>query len=241
VTGRLGLLYRINEAVAPFASFSQSFAPSGTKVSGNTGELLDATTGEQVELGAKFRLPWGGVSGTATAYRIDRQDVPIQDPNDRTRFVNGGEQRSEGFELDLAGSPLPSVDVLASLGFTDARWVESTQVDPGTALRGVPESTASLTTRWRIPSGPLQGLRVNGTVFSADSRPGDDQDSFRLDGFTTLSLGVARDWQVGGQQLSARLTVKNVTDERYFVASNGKSSVVPGAPRTIRAAIDWRF
>lgn len=240
VTGRLGLLYRVNDAVAPFASFSQSFAPSGTKVSGNTGELLDPTRGEQLEVGAKFRLP-GGVSGTAAAYRIDREDVPIQDPDDRTRFVNGGAQRSEGFELDLAGAPAASVDVLASLGFTDARWVESTQVDPGTPLRGVPGYSASVTTRWQMRAGPLRGFRLSGTVFRADARPGDDQDSFELDGFTTLSLGLARDWRIGDQHLSTRLAVKNVTDERYFVASNSKASVVPAAPRTIRAAIDWAF
>jgi len=240
-TGRLGALYRIDERWSPYASYSESFSPSGTKVSGSTGELLDATTGEQLELGVKFDLFSGALSGTASVYRIDRDGVPIQDPTDPTLFVNGGEQRSEGFELDLAGRPAANVDVLASIGYVDARWEESTQVDEGTPLRGVPQYSASLTSAWRIDSGPLSGYRLSGTLFSADDRPGDDQDSFELDGFTTLSVGLAREWQYGDRALRARLLVKNLTDEEYFVASNAKSSVVPGAPRTVFAGLDWRF
>jgi len=241
VTARLGLLYRVAPTVAPFFSFSQSFSPSGTKVSGSTGELLDATTGEQFEAGVKFSLLRGNLTGTASVFRIEREDVPIQDPNDFTRFVNGGEQQSEGFELDVAGTPTDGLDILASLGFTDAEWEDSTQVEPGTPLRGVPDYTASLTGRWRIPDGPLEGVRLTGTVFTSDDRPGDDRDSFELDGFTTLSLGLARDWHIGEQTLSTRITLKNVTDEEFFVSSNSKSSVVPGNPRTLRAALTWRF
>lgn len=243
VTGRLGFLYRFNPGLATFASFSQSFSPSGTKVSGDSDELLDATTGEQFEVGLKFGLLGGALTGTASAFRINREDVPIIDPDDRTRFVNGGDQTSEGVEVDLAGKITDDVQMLASVGFLDARTEDSTGfgIDDGSPLRGVPDYTASLTTRWRIPGGPLQGFRLSGTAFSADDRPGDDQNSFELDGFTTLRLGLARDWRIGGQVLTTRLGVKNLTDEEYFVASNSKSSFVPGEPRTIRFALDWKF
>jgi iron complex outermembrane receptor protein len=241
VTGRLGALYRISDTWAPFASYSESFAPVGVKVSGDSDELLDPTEGRQVEAGLKFSALNQQLSGTLAAYRIDRENVPIQDPDNPNRQVNGGEQRSQGVELDLAGRPVDQLQLMASLGYTDAEIVESTQVEDGTALRSVPRYTASTSARWTFGGGWLQGARLIGSVFTADERPGDSRDSFRLEGFTIGHLGLARAWQFGEQDLEGRLMLRNVADVEYYTASNALSSVVPGQPRTLGASVEWRF
>jgi len=144
-------------------------------------------------------------------------------------------------ELSVSGTLVPSLQVLASAAYTDARWEESTAVEPDTRLRGTPKFSASTALRWTIPSGPLAGFELSGSVFWEDERPGDDADSFRLDSYAILNLGIARDWSIAGSTLRTAVTVKNVTDETYFVGSNSRSSVVPGEPQTAFASVSWRF
>ncbi|TQE99335.1 MAG: TonB-dependent receptor [Spiribacter salinus] len=240
-SGRFGALYRLFDSLAVYASYSESFAATGVKESGDSDELLEPTEGEQIEFGLKAEPLGDRLSATLSVYRIDRTNVPIADPQDRTRFINGGEQRSEGVELDLAGEPLPGWQVQAAGSFIDAEVRDSSTLDRGTPLRNVPDYTVSIASRYRFSEWPLPGLEISGHLVRVAERPGDDEASFELPAYTTFSLFVGRDWKIGDQTVTARLGVKNLWDETHYLASNSRASVVPGPPRSVVGTLGVQF
>ena len=94
------------EAARPlslYASYSRSYLPqSGDQFSG----LTDITEGlkperfDNYEVGAKWKFV-DGLLATAAVYRLDRSNTRAIDPNDPTRTVLTGAQRSRGIELGL--------------------------------------------------------------------------------------------------------------------------------------------
>lgn len=241
LTGRLGGLYRINDRTAVFGSYSESFASTGVKEAGDSEKLLDPTRGEQLEAGVKYDVIPDQLSGTLSFFRIDRTNVPVADPEDRTRFVNGGEQRSAGVELDVVGELSPGWQVQFAAGYIDAEVSRSSTVAPGTPLRNVPEYTGSIASTYTFSGGALDRLSVSGHLLTVSERAGDDQASFQLPEYTIFSLFVGRQWQLGDQTLTARAGVKNLWDETHYLAANSLSSVVPGAPRTLIGTLEARF
>ncbi|MBL7590304.1 TonB-dependent receptor, partial [Escherichia coli] len=64
------------------------------------------STGEQVEAGTRVDLT-PGLTLSAAAFQIVRDNVAATDPRNPTFSVITGQQRSRGVEADLAGEILP--------------------------------------------------------------------------------------------------------------------------------------
>jgi iron complex outermembrane receptor protein len=123
-TPRAGLVYQPFPWIAFYGSYSKSFVPlEGTT---RAGSALRPETGEQYEGGVKFDFFGGRITSTLAGYYLTKQNVAATDPVSPQFSVQIGEQRSRGFEFDLAGEVFPGFRLITSYAFTDAKIIKST-------------------------------------------------------------------------------------------------------------------
>ena len=118
-------------------------------------ELDEPWRSEQFEAGGKLRV-FTNLWLTLAAFQITQKDVPELDPLDPTdsSYVLNGENRSRGVEATLSGELTPDWSWWGSY-----TYCEYEDIDAGIDFERFPAHSASLWTAYRLPGGPLQGLR----------------------------------------------------------------------------------
>jgi catecholate siderophore receptor len=236
VSPRAGLVIKPVEPVSFYGSYSVSFLPSsGDQFSSLTAttETLQPERFTNYEAGAKWdALP--GLALTAAVYRLDRTNTSAPDPNDATKVVQTGEQRTTGWELGAQGSVTDAWQVTAGVSQQRARIVSQTAAAPaGASVPLVPRRTLSLWNRWQvIPAvglglGVLHQTKMYAAIDNTVTLPG----FTRADGAVFLRITPA---------LSAQVNVENLFDERYYATSHGNNNILPGAPRSLRISLTTR-
>jgi iron complex outermembrane receptor protein len=168
-------------------------------------------------------------------YRIVRQNVPFR--RQAGFYVQAGEIRSRGFEVDLETSLASNWRVNLSYGFTDAEFLDYEE-SPGVNRRGnttqfAPRNTFNLWTgyEWRNGFGFNVGARYFGNVFA------DSANEFEVDGYGLVNLAAR--YRRG--QLEFALNINNVTDTEYFIPHLDYLQVYPGLPVNAMATIRVRL
>jgi iron complex outermembrane recepter protein len=235
---RAGIVYQPIEPVSLYASFSRSFNPEGGFGFRNTdGTPFEPTIGEQFEVGVKTDFLDGRLSATLAAYQLTRQNDVVDDPDRPGFFIQVGERRSRGVELDVIGEILPGWNLIASYAYTDAEIIEDTSGFEGNRPNNVPRHSGSLWTTYEIQSGDFQGLGFGAGIFVVGDRPGDLANTFELPSYvrTDATIFYRRDnWQ-------AQLNFQNLFDVDYFESANSINRVVPAPPFTIKGTVSVRF
>lgn len=246
-----GVVYRANETVSAFASYSQSFAPNFAL--DKYGDVLEPETGAGFEVGVKADLFGGGLGISAAVFDITKENVATLDitaqPTDPNPFgsVANGEERSQGFEVDFSGEVAPGWQVFGSYGYADSEITKSRGGDEGLPIVGSPDHTASLWASYAVAAGALRGLVVSAGLQHVGERlvtgdanfDGDRADRVDLDSHTLVNAAVSYawgDWEVA-------LNLNNLTDEEYVDAAWGglSRSVHPGAPLEAVVSVLWRL
>ncbi len=217
-------------------------APTG---SANAGAELAPYRTRQEEVGYKVALD--RMNLTADVFRI-RRPYALVGPNNV--FSSVGEQANDGFEVTANGTITHYLTIFSGISYLHPR-VSHTGVaaTDGQQILGLSKVVGSVLLDYRIPAIP--DLAVNVHVAHATSRPGDNANSYRVDGFTTTDLGVRYVSHLWGTLASWNLAVDNVTGERYWAnitpsgqngysgAGNGQGTL--GAPRMVHAALPVDF
>ena len=200
-----GAVYRVNETVSAFASYSESFSPNYAL--DRYSEVLPPETGEGFELGVKADL-FESLSLSVAAFAITKRNVATADlaalATDPNPFGStaSGEQRSRGFEVDFSGRITPNWEVFGSYGFTDSEITESNNGDEGLPVIGAPEHTASLWATYTVLDGRLRGLLLSLGVQHVGERlvvgdanyDGDTSDKVTLGGHTLVNASASYSW-----------------------------------------------
>lgn len=232
-TTQFGLLYTPSDSVSFFANRSTSFLPvQGTTANGAS---LDPETGTQYELGAKTALFDQRVTATISLFELTRGDVAVSDRDNPSALIPIGEQRARGLEASLRGKLTESWNLYLAYGYTDAETTEDTNgALIGKPIRNVPKNTLALATDYLISDAFNVGTAIN----YVDERTGDIEGSFslpdywRVDAFASYALN--KRWQL-------RLSVENLTNEKYYEHAFSLFEVWPGAPRTFSASVKATF
>jgi iron complex outermembrane recepter protein len=232
---RAGLVYQPNEMLSLYASYSRSFVPQGGRSATNT--PFEPTRGTLYEVGAKANFLEGRLSTTLAAYNITRSNLTTPDPNNPNFSIQVGEQRSRGIDLDVVGEILPGWDVIASYGLIDATITRDNRFDVGNRLINIPQHSASLWTTYRLQTGNLAGLGFGAGAFFVGERTGDLANTFTLPGYTRFDAAVYYE----RDRFRAGLNFKNLFNAQYFAGSQGRLSVLPGAPFEVQGTLSWQF
>ncbi|MDR6134643.1 iron complex outermembrane receptor protein [Sphingomonas sp. SORGH_AS802] len=231
LTPRIALSWQAMPGWSLYTSYGQSLRlnPSdGTST-------FDAERSRSFEVGTKFDLLDGHLTGQAALFDMVKRNV--LNPNATDVFVHTqvGRQRSRGAEVDLT-LRLPR-DLIASAAYTYVDATVVRDVDPaliGQPLSNVPAHQANLFVQKQF--GRAQ---AGGGVTYVGRRAGDPFGSaYRLPAYTIARVDL-------GYALTDRLTVRadidNLFDTYYIASSYAAIWTMPGAPRSGRITASLRF
>ncbi|MBE9040678.1 TonB-dependent siderophore receptor [Oscillatoriales cyanobacterium LEGE 11467] len=232
LTPRVGLVYQPIPELSFYTSYSRSFTPNTSTT--EEGDFLEPEEGDGFEVGVKTELSDGRLFANLAYFNITRQNVAAPDPNATSvfnAFIGTGEQNSQGFEFDLGGELLPGWSLVASYSHIDAEVTEDTVIPIGNHLIGIPRNSASLWTKYTIPSGDLAGLGFGVGINYVGEREGDLNNSFQLDDYFLTNAAISyerEDWTFA-------VNFKNIFDVEYIQGSpiNRLRNIEVGDPFTV--------
>ena len=242
VSPMLGVVFTPSEELSFYASFGSAFAPQSTFVVGQ-GQNRDPEDSEQFEVGARREL-WGGSGQLSLAlYQVDRENIAI--PDSTGILAQTGDQRSQGFEIELTTEIRPDLDARFAYAYTDSELTEfreSVQVGfgqflifdrSGNAPAYTPEHLFNFWLRQRLGKkwGVALGGRFVGEQFIDEDNVVELEDYVVLDGAIYYDAGRWR----------ASLNLENLTDEEYFTRASQGNSVIPVAGFAAYTSFKYRF
>jgi catecholate siderophore receptor len=234
---RLGLIAKPMRNLSFYASYSRSYLPqSGDQFS----SLTDITDGlkperfDNYEVGAKWEI-LDGLLATAAIYQLDRSNTRASDPLDPTRTVLTGKQRSRGLEIGLERSVTSRWLISGGYALQDAQIVSSTSSAPGgRKVPLVPRHSFSLWNRFDVTERLGAGLGIIARSKSYVSI----SNAVRLPGYARVDAALFYKLPHG---LEAQLNAENLLGAHYFPTASNDNNIAPGAPRTFKATLGYRF
>jgi catecholate siderophore receptor len=236
VSPRAGLVYKPRASVSIYSNYSTSFLPS----SGDQFSSLTTVT-QQVkperftnyEVGAKWSAR--RLTVTTALYRLDRTNTRATDPNDPTRIVQTGSQRTNGWELGVDGYVTRQWQIAGGLAYQDAFVTSATTAaKAGAHVAQVPRRTFSL---WNMyQAHPRLGAGI-GVVYRSDMFAAIDN-TVTLPGYTNVDAAI----YVGlNERNRLQLNVENVFDRNYYINADSNTNISFGSPRAAKIALVTRF
>ncbi len=240
---RMGLVYQPIDEVSFYTSYAEGYRPPTTSFGllDVNGDPVQPETSKSMEVGVKLDALGGDISGTFAAFRIDKKNVLEAGTGlNFLRARNLGKVRSEGFEFDLAGQVDENLKLGVTYSYTNAS-VRGGGTDPkGTRIRNVPLHMASLQGTYEFRGGSMDGLRLFAGLVYESKQKTDTSQTIR----TQIPDYIRAD--IGGEYtfndaFTAALSVRNVTDEEYYVTAAGQNNVYPGEPLSVSLRLIAEF
>ncbi|ADF63886.1 TonB-dependent siderophore receptor [Enterobacter cloacae] len=239
-TPKLGLVYKLTPSVSLFANYSQTFMPQSS-IASYIGDLPPETS-NAYEVGAKFDL-FDGITANIALFDIHKRNVLYNESvGGETIAKTAGRVRSQGVEVDLAGSLTENTNIIASYGYTDAKVLE----DPGYAgkpLPNVPRHTGSLFLTYDIHNA-IGGntLTLGGGGHGVSRRSATNGADYYLPGYFVADAFVAYKMKLQ-YPVTLQVNVKNLFDKTYYtssIATNNLGNQI-GDPREVQFTVKMAF
>ena len=237
---RLGLILKPTDRLSLYSSYSRSYLPqSGDQFSGLTSvtDQLKPERFDNYELGAKWE-PIDGLLATAAVYQLDRTNTQSPNPNPALPPILTGAQRSRGIELGLERSITDRWQVSAGYALQKAEIRERTNAcNPAVAnceVALVPRHSFSLWNRYDFNGRVGAGLGVIARSKSYASI----SNNVRLPGYARVDAAVFYKLPNG---MEAQVNVENLFGADYFPTAHSDNNIAPGASRTIKGTVGYRF
>lgn len=237
VSPRAGLVVKPVELLSLYASYTVSHLPSsGDQFASLTSvtEQLEPERFLNYEAGAKWE-PRPGLAVTAAVYQLDRTNTRSVDPNDPTRIVQTGRQRTNGVEVGVAGHVTRRWQLAGGYAYQDARVTSATAAARAGARVGqVPRHTFSL---WNhVQLRPRLAAAV-GVLYRSDMFAAID-DTVTLPGYTRVDVAV---FYALTSALRLQANLENASDAKYWSNADNNTNITPGFGRTLRVALTAGF
>ncbi|WP_299768863.1 TonB-dependent siderophore receptor [uncultured Pseudoteredinibacter sp.] len=228
ISPRAGLVYKPQENISIYASYSESFLPrSGEQFANINGDAnnLDPDVFENSEIGLKWDFE-GGLSLTA-AYFENEQTRAARDNETGENFeVRGLEV--EGYEIQLQGNLTEQISIQAGYSNLDGK------TGSGAQPRELPENMASVWAGYQATDKFGLGL---GVIYQDESLIKDGSD-LTLPCYTRVDAMMS--YQVS-DELRLQLNIENLTDEEYFPTAHSTHQVTVGQPMNARLTVSGSF
>ena len=239
-TPKLGFVYKLTPAVSLFANYSQTFMPQSS-IASYIGDLPPETS-NAYEIGAKFDL-FDGITANIALFDIHKRNVLYTESvGDETVAKTAGRVRSQGVEVDLAGSLTENTNIIASYGYTDAKVLE----DPdyaGKPLPNVPRHTGSLFLTYDIHNAFAGNtLTLGGGGHGVSRRSATNGADYYLPGYFVADAFAAYKMKLQ-YPVTLQLNVKNLFDKTYYtssIATNNLGNQI-GDPREVQLTVKMEF
>lgn len=224
ISPRLGLIYKPQENVSIYASYSQSFLPRSGDQFLSLSPTTEALAPEEFlnyELGAKWDIN-PDLAMTAAVFQLDRERSTIVDPTnpEDTLLITS---ETKGLEFQLMGHITENWNVSAGYSYLDAPDVGQ-----------VPEHMVSLWNRYEL--GKKLGLGL-GLIYQ-DGQYASSSRTVMLPEFTRVDAAL---FYHVSEDLDLQLNVENLFDKDYFSAAHNNNNITPAAPLNARVTLRTKF
>jgi catecholate siderophore receptor len=234
---RLGVVFKPVEALSLYTSYSVSYLPSsGDQFSSltNVTQQVKPEKFTNYEVGAKWDVR-RNLSLTTAVYRLNRTNTRATDPNDPTRILQTGSQRTNGFEFGINGSITKNWRVSGGYAYQDAFVLSATIAAPaGAKVAQVPRNTFSLWNHYQFMSRLAAGF---GVIHRSDMFAAID-DKVTLPGYTRLDGAL---YYFLSEHWRLQVNVENISNRRYFINADNNNNISPGRPVAARAGVTATF
>lgn len=235
---RAGAVYLFDSGLAPYASYSESFNPSGFVDA--AGQVLQPTESRQVEAGLKYE-PAGGIGMVSVAAFNLVQDHVATRTLGTPYYVPAGKVRSRGVEAEARLQLGRNLALLTGYTYTDAQFTRSEDTtNQGKTPYQAPRHMASLWADHAFGNGVTlgAGVRYVGTSWADNANTLQVPGYILMDLALRLDLGRIRsDWHGA----SLRLNVKNLADKTYVASCASLNYCYYGEPRRVTATLGYQW
>ena len=244
-TPSIGIVYQPNKDWSLYGNYIESLGKGETapatsldKAVTNAGETLAPYVTKQSEIGLKYDN--GTVGSSLALYRTTQPRAYVNDAN---TFVEAGENRHQGVELTVFGSPAENMRLNAGVSYLDAKQTDTGLQDlDGKRVIGIPKLQSNLNVEYDVAA--VSGLTLTGDVIHTGSRYADAANTLKVDGYTTLDLGARYRTQLGKQEVTLKGMVTNVTGEDYWQSVGGypgQGYLNAGEPTALKVSATFDF
>ena len=225
---RAGLIYKPQESVSLYMSYSESFLPR----SGEQFKKLDATAArldpdvfESTELGVKWAMT-DTLSFTAAIFDSEQTKATYDNVTGENSEIRG--LQVDGMEVELRGQVSDKLEL--AVGYSSLDGTTSS----GGVAREVPDHTFSLFARYQVDEnfGWALGVTQQGESHIKDNS------TLILPEYTRFDFAAY--WDVSDDMV-LRLNVENLSDELYFPHSHSTHQASVGEPLNARVSLSKRF
>ena len=173
---------------------------------------------------------------TAALYRLDRTNTRSTDPNDPTRIVQTGSQRTNGFELGVTGRLTSAWRIAGGYAYQDAFVTSATAAArPARRWPRCPTTRFSLWNHYQLLS--RLGAAV-GVLYPhrhvRDHRQHRHAARLHARGPRARSTRSTRD-------LRLQANLENAFDKKYWINADSNTNISPGFRRALRVALAAGF
>ncbi|QBF28446.1 TonB-dependent receptor [Pseudomonas tructae] len=244
---RLGLVYKVDEQLSFYGSYTESFKPNSSIAPLTGGLVLDSGVepeeGKSWELGAKLDMP-GALTGTLALFDIRKRNVLVANFDSATGdtlYSNAGEVRSRGVELDLSGQLSEHWSLIGNYAFTDAEVTQDPALE-GNRLQNVARHSGALSAVYDV--GSLFGgdrLRLGAGARYVGERAGNAENDFELPGYTVADAFASYETRLDEHKVRLQLNVKNLFDRTYYSSAVNRNFVSVGDARQVSLSSTLEF
>ena len=223
-TPRAGIVYKQDENISLYASYSQTFVPQSGEQFANLGtQGLDPDEFTNLEAGIKWDIA-DDRSVTLAIFDIT-QDL-VEGTNNNSYAV---EDEIQGFEAQYLGRISDRWTV--SAGYTYLTGEDSDGDRPGE----LPKSSFSVWNSYQLNEKLGLGL---GAIYQGDSTPKGGSDTVTVPSFTRVD--AAAYYQLS-ENLRLQLNIENLLDEEYYPHAYSTHQFTVGAPINATVSIKGTF
>ncbi len=235
ISPRLGLIFKPQENVSLYGSYSQSFLPrSGDQflALSVTQENLAPEKFTNYELGAKWDIR-PNLNLTLALFQLDRSNATTPDPANPLASINVGKTRTKGVELSVAGRITPEWQLHGGYSYQDAALAGNDLV----RLGQVPKHQASLWNRYDFTDRLAAGVGIirQSSQFAAIRTTAT---TTKLPAFTRFDAALYYDLS---DVVQLQVNVENLFDTAYFADAHNNNNISTGAPVNGRFTIRAKF
>jgi catecholate siderophore receptor len=237
VSPRAGVVLKPIVSASIYGSFTRAYLPSSGDQFASLTVITQQMKPEQFtnsEVGAKWDAT-SELSLTTAVYRLDRTNTRATDPNDPTRIVQTGSQRTKGYEFGINGTITRAWKIAGGYAHQRAFVTSATTAArAGAQVAQVPRHTFSLWNNYQLLPRVGAGL---GIIRRTDMFAAIDN-AVILPGYTRADAAAFCSLS---ERTRLQVNVENLFDRRYFANADSNTNISPGSPRTVRVALSAGF
>lgn len=222
----IGTNFKATKHLAPYVSYSHSFAPQ-LQVGKLGSPPLPNETAQGWDYGIKASFMEERLVFTAGGYYINRQGIKttVKDPlTGLSETVAGGSSNTKGVEFEGSWRVTKNFTILANYGYANAKITNngSSTTDVGQEPAGSPVDLGMFAGTYRF-TGALEGLSLHlRASYTGRAYPFSTQTTFQraiiAPSYYTVDPGLTYAWKAWGTKHSVRLSAKNVLDRDYVTS-----------------------